>query len=80
MSEDPIQYAKNQMIKTIDDVTEIKEAIKDLTDSYTYQIDILKGLIKEYFSDLQSDPTNLGSMRRLQIRKELLDFAHKQCK
>jgi hypothetical protein len=77
MSEDPIQYAKNQMIKTIDDVTEIKEAIKDLTDSYTYQIDILKGLIKEYFSDLQSDPTNLGSMRRLQIRKELLDFAHK---
>jgi hypothetical protein len=77
MSEDPIQYAKNQMIKTIDDVTEIKEAIKDLTDSYKYQIDILKGLIKEYFSDLQSDPTNLGSMRRLQIRKELLDFAHK---
>jgi hypothetical protein len=78
MSEDPIQYAKNQMIKTIDDVTEIKEAIKDLTDSYTYQIDILKGIIKEYFSDqLQNDETPMGAMKRNQIRKELLDFAHK---
>ena len=78
MSEDPIQYAKNQMIKTIDDVTEIKEAIKDLTDSYTYQIDILKGVIKEYFSDdLQLDETPMGAMKRNQIRKELLDFAHK---
>ena len=78
MSESPIQYAKNQMIKTIDDVTEIKEAIKDLTDSYTYQIDILKGIIKEYFSeDLQMDETPMGAMRRNQIRKELLDFAHK---
>jgi hypothetical protein len=78
MSEDPIQYAKNQMIKTIDDVTEIKEAIKDLTDSYKYQIDILKGIIKEYFSDqLQNDETPMGAMKRNQIRKELLDFAHK---
>jgi hypothetical protein len=76
MSEDPIQYAKNQMIKTIDDVTEIKEAIKDLTDSYKYQIDILKGLIKEYFSDdLQMDESPMGAMKRNQIRKELLDFA-----
>jgi hypothetical protein len=78
MSEDPIQYAKNQAIKTIDDVTEIKEAIKDLTDSYKYQIDILKGIIKEYFSDdLQMDESPMGAMRRNQIRKELLDFAHK---
>jgi hypothetical protein len=78
MSEDPIQYAKNQMIKTIDDVTEIKEAIKDLTDSYKYQIDILKGLIKEYFSeDLQMDESPMGAMRRNQIRKQLLEFANK---
>jgi hypothetical protein len=78
MSEDPIQYAKNQMIKTIDDVTEIKEAIKDLTDSYKYQIDILKGIIKEYFSDdLQMDESPMGAMKRNQIRKELLDFARK---
>ena len=66
------------MIKTIDDVTEIKEAIKDLTDSYKYQIDILKGIIKEYFSDdLQMDESPMGAMKRNQIRKELLDFARK---
>jgi len=77
MKEDPIQYAKNMAIKSIDDTEEIRLAIQDLTDSYKYQIDKLKGIIKEYFSDLQSDETNVGSMRRLQIRKELLEFANK---
>lgn len=70
MNQDPIQYTKN--------VEEIKEAIKDLTDSYKYHIDKLKELIKEYFSDnLQMDETPMGAMRRNQIRKELLEFAHK---
>lgn len=77
MKEDPIQYAKNTAIKTIDEVGEIKEAIQELTDSYKYHIGKLKDLIKEYFSDLQSDDTNVGAMRRLQIRKELLEFANK---
>jgi hypothetical protein len=46
----------------------------------TQQIDKVthvKELIIEYFSDLQSDETPVGAMRRLQIRKDLLDFAHK---
>ena len=77
MKEDPIQYAKNMAIKSIDDTEEIRLAIQDLTDSYKYHIGKLKDLIKEYFSDLQSDDTNVGAMRRLQIRKELLDFANK---
>ena len=77
MKDDPIKLATDSLIRTIDDTKEIEEAIKDLTDSYKYQIDKLKGIIKEYFSDLQSDETNVGSMRRLQIRKELLEFANK---
>lgn len=78
MKEDPIQYAKNQSIKTIDQVGEIKEAIQELTDSYKYHINTLKKLIQVYFSDeLQMDETPVGAMRRNQIRKELLEFAHK---
>lgn len=77
MKQDPIKQATDSVIRSIDSVEEIKEALKDLTDSYKYQINILKDLIKEYFSDLQSDETPLGAMRRLQIRKELLEFANK---
>ena len=66
MKQDPIQYAKNILIKSID---EDKGHIFPLTG--------IKKIIKEYFSDLQSDDTNVGAMRRLQIRKELLDFANK---
>jgi hypothetical protein len=78
MKEDPIQYAKNQAIKTIDQVGEIKEALKDLTDSYKHEINKLKLLIQVYFSDeVQRDETPMGAMRRNQIRKELLDFADK---
>jgi hypothetical protein len=40
-------------------------------------INNVKKLIIEYFSNLQSDETPVGAMRRLQIRKDLLDFAHK---
>lgn len=70
MKEDSIQYIK--------DVEEIKEAIKDLTDSYKYHIDKLKELIKEYFSEnLQNDETTIGRLKRNQIRKELLEFANK---
>jgi nitrate reductase assembly molybdenum cofactor insertion protein NarJ len=75
MKEDPIKYATDSLIKSIDSVGEIEEALKDLTDSYKYHIDKLKELINEYFSDLQSDETPVGAMRRLQIRKDLLDFA-----
>ncbi len=78
MSEDPIQYAKNQAIKTIDQVGEIKEALKDLTDSYKHEINKLKLLIQVYFSDdVQRDESPSGAMRRNQIRKELLDFAQR---
>jgi len=76
MKEDPIKYATDSLIKSIDSVGEIEEAIKDLTDSYKYQIDRLKGLILDYFCDnLQRDETAIGAMKRNQIRKELLDFA-----
>lgn len=77
MKQDPVEQAKQSLIRSIDDVEEIREAIRELTDSYKYQIDKLKDLIKEYFSDLQSDESRLGAMRRLQIRKELLEFATK---
>jgi hypothetical protein len=78
MKEDPIQYAKNMAIKSIDDTEEIRLAIQDLTDSYKYQINKLKLLIKVYFSDeVQIDETPMGAMRRNQIRKELLEFANK---
>lgn len=78
MKEDPIQYAKNQAIKIIDDREEIANEIDNLIESYTYQINNLKNIIKEYFSDnLQMDETTVGAMRRYQLRKELLDFANK---
>lgn len=78
MKEDPIKYATDSLIKSIDSVGEIEEAIKDLTDSYKYQIDRLKGLILDYFCDnLQRDETAIGAMRRNQIRRELLDFAQR---
>ena len=78
MKDDPIKLATDSLIRTIDDTKEIEEAIKDLTDSYKYQIDKLKGIIKEYFSDeVQMDETPMGAMRRNQIRKELLQFANK---
>ncbi len=44
-------------------------------------INNIKLLIKVYFSDdVQRDETPIGAMRRNQIRKELLQFADKQCK
>jgi hypothetical protein len=77
MKKDPIEYATESLIRSIDQVEEIESALKDLTDSYKYHIDKLKVLIKEYFSDLQSDESPIGATRRLQIRKELLEFANK---
>lgn len=63
---DPLGYATNKLSSLIDKVEETNDRINNI-----------KLLIKEYFSDLQSDDTNVGAMRRLQIRKELLDFANK---
>jgi hypothetical protein len=78
MSEDPIKYATDSVMKSLDTVGEIEEALKDLTDSYKYHINKLKLLIQVYFSDeVQRDETPMGAMRRNQIRKELLDFADK---
>jgi len=75
--DDPIRYAQQKIIKQIDSSNEIVEGIKELSDSYKYHIDKLKVLISQYFSDeLQYDETPMGSMRRNQIRKELLEFAH----
>lgn len=59
-------------------VEEIKEAIKDLTDSYIHEINKIKILVQAYFSDeVQMDETPIGAMRRNQLRKELLEFANK---
>jgi hypothetical protein len=64
MKEDPIQYAKNILIKSIDGNED--------------NINNIKLLIKVYFSDeVQIDETPMGAMRRNQIRKELLQFADK---
>jgi hypothetical protein len=64
MKEDPIQYAKNTLIKSIDGNED--------------NINNIKLLIKVYFSDeVQMDETPMGAMRRNQIRKELLQFADK---
>jgi hypothetical protein len=76
--DDPIRYAQQKIIQQIDSSNEIVEGIKELSDSYKYHIDKLKGLISEYFSDkLQDDETPMGAMKRNQIRKELLEFAAK---
>jgi hypothetical protein len=76
MSEDPIKYATDSVMKSLDTVGEIEEALKDLTDSYKHEINNIKLLIQVYFSDdVQRDETPMGAMRRNQIRKELLDFA-----
>jgi hypothetical protein len=67
MSEDPIKYATDSVMKSLDTVGEIE-----------HEINKLKLLIKVYFSDdVQRDETPMGAMRRNQIRKELLEFAHK---
>jgi hypothetical protein len=78
MNKDPIQYAKNQLIQSLDDVTEIREDLKGIVKLFTSKMDNIKHLIVEYFSDeLQNDETPMGAMKRNQIRKELLEFANK---
>jgi len=78
MKEDPIEYAQNKLIKQIDSCEEIVKGIEDLTDSYKYAIQGIKDKIKAYFSDeIQNDETPLGALKRNQIRKELVDFAHR---
>ncbi len=69
---DPVQYAQDTLIKTIDEIGNIRKDVASISNT----INNLKGLIIEYFSDnLQNDETPMGAMRRNQIRKELLDFA-----
>jgi|688.fasta_scaffold1362188_1 hypothetical protein len=64
---DPIGYAKDKAVKTIDSIKEIND-----------HVNRIKILIKVYFSDeVQMDETPMGAMRRNQIRKELLEFAAK---
>jgi len=76
--EDPIKEATDSVVRSLDTVDEIKEALKDLTDSYKHEINKIKILIQTYFSDeVQMDENPTGAMRRLQIRKELLEFANK---
>lgn len=63
----PVQYAKDQMIKTFDKIEDTDKRITEI-----------KLLIKVNFSDeVQGDETTMGAMRRNQIRKELLEFANK---
>ena len=76
--EDPVQYATDSVIRSLDTVEEIKDALKDLTDSYKHEINKIKILVQAYFSDeVQMDETPMGAMRRNQLRKELLEFARK---
>ena len=78
MKNDPIKYARDSVVRSLDTVEEIKDALKDLTDSYKHEINKIKILVQVYFSDeVQMDETPMGAMRRNQIRKELLDFANK---
>ena len=67
---DPLGYATKKLSSLIDKVEETNNRINNI-----------KLLIKVNFSDeVQMDKTPMGAMRRNQIRKELLDFANKQCK
>ena len=78
MKNDPIKYARDSVVRSLDTVEEIKDALKDLTDSYKHEINKIKILVQAYFSDeVQMDETPVGAMRRNQLRKELLDFANK---
>lgn len=78
MKEDPIKYAQDQLINQMDNYKEIIEGIQELSDSYKYAIKGIQQKIQEYFSDeLQNDETPMGALKRNQIRKELLDFAHR---
>jgi hypothetical protein len=78
MKEDPIKYAQNKLMNQLDTCNEIIKGIEDLTDSYKYAIQGIKDKIKLYFSEeLQSDETPMGALKRNQIRKELVDFAHR---
>lgn len=63
---DPVKYAQQELTKAIDEVEEVIDKINNI-----------KLLIQVYFSDdVQRDETPSGAMRRNQIRKELLEFAH----
>lgn len=81
----PVQYAKDQMIKTFDKIEKTDKPYGDIRHevkvAYMEQIDNInniKLLIKVNFSDeVQGDETTMGAMRRNQIRKELLEFANK---
>ena len=53
--------------------------IKGILSLFNFQLNKIKYLIIQYFSDeLQHDETPMGTMKRNQIRKELLEFAHKK--
>jgi hypothetical protein len=60
------------------DEKEIRDGIQDIMDTVITATNNIKNLIRDYFSDeLQNDETPMGAMKRNQIRKELLDFAHR---
>jgi hypothetical protein len=63
---DPLGYATKKLSSLIDKMEDTNNRITNI-----------KLLIKEYFSDLQSDESPIGATRRLQIRNELLEFANK---
>ena len=69
----------NKAYREYDDVSETKEDLKGIVKLFNFKMDGIKYLIVEYFSDeLQNDETPMGAMKRNQIRKELLEFAHKK--
>jgi len=71
---DPVQYAQDKLVNMIDHVSVMTEEVNTINNNIKY----LKELIREFFSDnLQIDESPMGAMKRNQIRKELLEFAHK---
>jgi len=73
MKEDPIQYAQDKLTEMLDSLSVMNQDMERVNKAMNY----LQKIIIEYFSEsLQTDETPMGAMRRNQIRKELLEFAH----
>jgi hypothetical protein len=52
-------------------------SVKNLGEIVPTDSNHIKSIIKEYFSDeMQADETTMGALKRNQIVKQLLDFAH----
>jgi len=76
MNDQHIQLGKISFYKDdIETIVSIKD-LGDIVPTDRNQINNIKSIIKEYFSDeMQTDETPMGALKRNQIVKQLLDFA-----